>query len=395
VKLILPLILTLASISLFGQENLLIDNSLPIQGIWQYKDLREKKITKVECFSFLDSQKDSAIKDTILFFKQDIDINNNTLSTSIFVAPLRHIELHLPYTTRGNIKEYYNKSGLQQKQVLSPIDTTFIVENSKIYLESEYQIDTLLYDSNNMLTEEIHKKFNDKSKKRNRQQVNDTCLIRSIETGRFRYTYNDKQQLLRIYYFKDSVRYKDCSPINRKPYCNSCNAEYLKGDFFYDETNNTTTCTGYEKNGELSSKFITHRSGTLIIQRIDTIYLPSPDRDMITKMEENFYRDSLMTKQVITEKRDGIESKNIITYNRFGHPIKSYLYFPSRDSSVYHETYEYIYDSDKISSVKKTGKNDIYEEKYSYDKQGLVIEEKHLQNGTVSLWKIYRYTYSQ
>lgn len=375
---------------MFGQQKLLIGNSLPVQGIWPYEGMLDKKLLKVEAFSFPVSQQDSLMKDIIPIFEQYIDTVNHILHTSIFVSPRFHFEFDGLYSQKGHIKEYYNDAGLLQKTISTPIDTNIKHDKKTIRFNIKRTIHTPLYDSNNMVISFIIEEFDDEYKIQ--RSKNDTCIGRWIKTIKYSYTYNDKQQEQKCYYFEDRVRLTSCDPASQKPYSYPNRKEYLYSEYLYSEDTNTTHIT-YLPDGK-SYTYTTFITNNQISKIIDTIYPPPcPDCAMTIKTDEYFYEGNLLNKLVTSEKTGNRESINITQYDRFGHPLESCSYLLPFDSCEEHVSYEYLYDGDKVTYMKSIHDQNIEKQYYTYNNEGLVIEDKHIMNGDVYSWIIYRYVY--
>lgn len=373
-KLILQLSLLFISTHILGQQKLLVNTSLSIEGIWRYDELVYKNVLQIKAYTFLDRQKNSLVKDSMPIFQQDLDTSKHMLSTSIYIKPFFHYDLNLPFCKKGNTKEYYSEAGLLQKQVWLSTDTVFINARKKMYFNIERSVWAFLYDTNDNMLELSIEDFVDKFSKRKRQW--DTSLNSFTELSKWRNTYDENFREKQSFYMKNNV-------------------EYLYSEYIYGPDNNYTYLT-YNSDGKLQSKHLYMvNNNNLIIKSIDTIYPPIKCLDCAMKIlsEELFYEDTLLSKKIKKEKIGDKELVTLEKYNERGHPIESCEYFTPEDTIEDCETTEYTYDRDKPTYIISTSNKNIHETYYTYNPQGLLAEEKRLHNGKVYYWMVYTYKY--
>lgn len=296
--------------------------------------------------------------------------------------------------------EYYNTQNQLIKYKSSPREIKKIKEYGSTKYDVITDITTLDYDTSGNLTKKVYLRVEHHYSIS--KYTKDTFHLHTIYRPKIdEYLYNSKNQEIEWYHTVDSTKYlktKSYDPENdsNAVRCSYCHSKYLNVEWKYDDKDNLIEWISYTDKGLIHTKrnYFCDRQDRLIKQIDSTGWYFSTIEPYWESTTMYDYTDSSKTKTQInnTEARFGSTTPKTVTiFDVDGRIISSCTYSDSTGACA---KYSYLLTDGQLKERImdfSNGRQRI--EKFTFNKDGYVTEERHFLDG--SLIRLVKYYYEK
>lgn len=378
-KKVITIIILINSIFSFGQN----ENLNQIYVDWENPNNFEKyNVKKVTVYSKEIKKNGKIKKDSLLLVKYEYDKSNN------IIKGINHHLIIMLHGRGSHLKFYSFENHYFSDSLIIKRETKETPKVSKCKIVNNSFVELYKYDNLNRLISD--KKYSEENEYE-LSKKDTTAHYRSISYPKTKeYEYDFKNRVIKEYFTRDSSEYHINSYKDKKitsyKSCSSCDEKYMDQERKYDDDKLLEWTTYTNKKEKHTKRNYFYDENQNLVKQIDSTgwYLGKPS---LSSIKEIRYDDNIKI-EIQTNFNDDFYFKK--ETKKFDNNQLVYELLEAKYPEYNVET-TFIYSGNSIKKTTNRFKNGITVEEYSFNKKGLLIEQKTYLNAILIEYKKYYY----